>query len=145
MEKKSQILEILSDGSWHDREQLSAQLGISGSELEAQLDSLRRSHPELRQVPELGVCLPREPQRYDRRLLEALAGGPVEVFDTIGSTNDAARELFEQGAPHGAAALADQQTAGRGRMGRPFVSPSGTGIYVSVLLTAPAALENAHW
>ena len=83
MEKKSQILEILSDGSWHDREQLSAQLGISGSELEAQLDSLRRSHPELRQVPELGVCLPREPQRYDRRLLEALAGGPVEVFDTI--------------------------------------------------------------
>ena len=144
MEKKSQILEILGDGSWHDREQLSAQLGISGSELEAQLDSLRRSHPELRQVPELGVCLPREPQRYDRRLLEALAGGPVEVFDTIGSTNDAARELFEQGAPHGAAALADQQTAGRGRMGRPFVSPSGTGIYVSVLLTAPAALENAH-
>ena len=74
MEKKSQILEILGDGSWHDREQLSAQLGISGSELEAQLDSLRRSHPELRQVPELGVCLPREPQRYDRRLLEALAG-----------------------------------------------------------------------
>ena len=144
MEKKSQILEILGDGSWHDREQLSAQLGISGSELEAQLDSLRRSHPELRQVPELGVCLPREPQHYDRRLLEALAGGPVEVFDTIGSTNDAARELFEQGAPHGAAALADQQTAGRGRMGRPFVSPSGTGIYVSVLLTAPAALENAH-
>ena len=144
MEKKSQILEILGDGSWHDREQLSAQLGISGSELEAQLDSLRRSHPELRQVPELGVCLPREPQRYDRRLLEALAGGTVEVFDTIGSTNDAARELFEQGAPHGAAALADQQTAGRGRMGRPFVSPSGTGIYVSVLLTAQAALENAH-
>ena len=39
MEKKSQILEILSDGGWHDREQLSAQLGISGSELEAQLDS----------------------------------------------------------------------------------------------------------
>lgn len=144
MEKKSQILEILGDGSWHDREQLSAQLGISGSELEVQLDSLHRSHPELRQVPELGVCLPREPQRYDRRLLEALAGGSVEVFDTIGSTNDAARELFEQGAPHGAAALADQQTAGRGRMGRPFVSPSGTGIYVSVLLTAPAALENAH-
>ena len=144
MEEKSQILEILSDGSWHDREHLSAQLGISGSELEVQLDSLRRSHPELRQVPELGICLPREPQRYDRRLLEALAGGPVEVFDTIGSTNDAARELFEQGAPHGAAALADQQTAGRGRMGRPFVSPSGTGIYVSVLLTAPAALENAH-
>lgn len=90
MEKKSQILEILSDGNWHDREQLSAQLGISGSELEVQLDSLRRSHPELRQVPELGVCLPREPQRYDRRLLEALAGGTVEVFDTIGSTNDAA-------------------------------------------------------
>ena len=46
MEKKSQILEILSDGSWHDREQLSAQLGISGSELEAQLDSLRCSHPD---------------------------------------------------------------------------------------------------
>lgn len=54
MEEKSQILEILSDGSWHDREHLSAQLGISGSELEVQLDSLRRSHPELRQVPGAG-------------------------------------------------------------------------------------------
>lgn len=75
MEKKSQILEILSDGSWHDREQLSAQLGISGSELEAQLDSSAPQPTELRQVPELGVCLPREPQRYDRRCWKPWQGG----------------------------------------------------------------------
>ena len=141
---KIQLLEALSDGSWHTLEDLSRETGLRDDALAGLLEELSREVPELRRVPGLGICLPRELQRYDRRMLEALAGGRVDVYDTIGSTNDVARERFGQGAGHGTAVLADYQTAGRGRMGRPFASPGGTGIYLSVLLTDSAVLEQSH-
>lgn len=55
-------------------------------------------------------------------------------FDSIESTNTHARELAKQGAPHGTVLIADHQTGGRGRLGRSFHSPSGVGIYMSVIL-----------
>ena len=55
-------------------------------------------------------------------------------FDTIDSTNTRAKELARQDAPHGTVLLADAQTGGRGRMGRSFHSPAGTGVYMSVIL-----------
>ena len=64
-------------------------------------------------------------------------------FDSIDSTNTRAKELAAQGAPHGTVLIADHQTGGRGRRGRNFHSPAGTGIYMSVILRpgcAPAAL-----
>lgn len=51
-----------------------------------------------------------------------------------GSTNADLRDLAEQGAPHGTALLADEQTAGRGRMGRTWEAPAGTAVLLSVLL-----------
>ena len=55
-------------------------------------------------------------------------------FDSVGSTNTLAKELARQGAPHGTVLIADSQTGGRGRLGRSFHSPAGTGIYMSVIL-----------
>lgn len=55
-------------------------------------------------------------------------------YDTIASTNTAAKLLAKQGAAHGTVLIADCQTGGRGRMGREFVSQAGMGIYLSVIL-----------
>ena len=55
-------------------------------------------------------------------------------YNETGSTNTDAKKLAENGAPHGTVVLAGHQTAGRGRMGRQFLSPAGTGIYMSVIL-----------
>lgn len=60
----------------------------------------------------------------------------VEVYDTIGSTNTRAIELARAGTPGVALVLADSQSGGRGRVSRPFYSPPGTGIYLT-LLTRP--------
>lgn len=49
------------------------------------------------------------------------------------STNADAAALADAGAPEGCVVLADHQTAGRGRLGRSWSSPAGTGIYASVL------------
>jgi len=57
----------------------------------------------------------------------------VRHYDSIGSTNDEARRLAKQGAPHGLVVHADEQTAGRGRLMRTWFSPPGN-LYLSILL-----------
>jgi BirA family biotin operon repressor/biotin-[acetyl-CoA-carboxylase] ligase len=52
----------------------------------------------------------------------------------VGSTSDRARELAEAGAPHGTLVTADEQTAGRGRHGRSWVTPPGVAIAASLVL-----------
>lgn len=61
---------------------------------------------------------------------------PNELWDSIESTNDRALELYREGAGHGVIVLARQQTAGRGRQGRTWISPPGSGLYMSFLLKA---------
>lgn len=60
--------------------------------------------------------------------------GSIHHFKTIDSTNTRAKQIAAQGAPHGTVLIADSQTGGRGRMGRSFHSPAGSGIYLSVIL-----------
>ena len=58
----------------------------------------------------------------------------IHRFAEIGSTNDECLRLAASGAPHGTIVVADRQTAGRGRHGRPWSSPPGTGLYASLLV-----------
>ena len=57
----------------------------------------------------------------------------IQHHERLGSTMDEARRLAGQGAPHGTAVHADEQTAGRGRLARDWYSPPGN-LYMSVLL-----------
>jgi len=90
----------------------------------------------------------RAPADLDRAeaLIQArgsLVGRPLVRLATTTSTNDEAHRAARAGAPHGAAWVAEQQTAGRGRRGRVWVSPPGEGLLFSVLLRmgcAPAKL-----
>jgi BirA family biotin operon repressor/biotin-[acetyl-CoA-carboxylase] ligase len=58
----------------------------------------------------------------------------VMWYDTVSSTNDVADQLACEGAEHGTVVVADCQETGRGRMGRTWHSPPGSGLYVSVVL-----------
>lgn len=58
----------------------------------------------------------------------------LRIFASVGSTNDVARALAEAGAPTGAVVLADEQTRGRGRRGRSWVSAPGHSLLVSFVL-----------
>lgn len=66
--------------------------------------------------------------------LDGRIGCRIELHNEIGSTNDRARELALQGCPHGTVVLADRQSGGRGRFGRVFHSPAGSGVYLSCVL-----------
>ena len=61
-------------------------------------------------------------------------GTQFHWFHEIDSTNSYARRLAEQGAPDGEVVIAEQQTQGRGRLGRSWVSPPYVNLYFSVIL-----------
>lgn len=61
----------------------------------------------------------------------------ITVAEECPSTNAAVKALAEEGEGEGYVLIADRQTQGRGRLGRTFFSPSGTGLYLSVLLRPP--------
>lgn len=60
-------------------------------------------------------------------------GTPHHHHEVVDSTNTLAKQLAEQGAPHGTTITADEQTAGRGRQGRVWVAPAGTALLMSVI------------
>jgi BirA family biotin operon repressor/biotin-[acetyl-CoA-carboxylase] ligase len=70
-------------------------------------------------------------------------GKSVLAYRSVKSTNDIAAEMANAGAPDGAVICAEQQTAGRGRLGRSWFSPIGTGIYVSTIFRPAFAPEYA--
>ena len=65
----------------------------------------------------------------------------VYVYGRVDSTNAVARALADDGAPEGTIVIAREQTAGRGRAGRSWYSPTGRGLYLSMVFR-PEALEN---
>lgn len=68
----------------------------------------------------------------------------VYVFDTARSTNDMAKNAMRKGSPDGIVIVADEQTAGRGKYGRSFISPKGKGLYMSILLHCDYSMETAR-
>lgn len=71
------------------------------------------------------------------------AGRYVKYYPETDSTNIRIKRLGDEGAPHGTLAVADRQTAGRGRRGRSWDSPGGSCIYMSILLRPDIAPKKA--
>lgn len=66
----------------------------------------------------------------------------VERFHSLGSTNDYLKQRAESGAPEGTVIIAEEQTSGKGRLGRSWASPRG-GAWFSILLRPPIPAERA--
>lgn len=82
-------------------------------------------------------------QEVARRLPEPFFGtkGQVVFYDAVDSTNQEARRLILQGYGHGTVVVANMQTAGKGRLGRHWESPGGTGIWSSLILEPEMDLQ----
>lgn len=80
-------------------------------------------------------------------LARALAGlrfgRPLHFFPQIGSTNDEAKRLADSGAPEGTLVVADEQTTGRGRAARRWITPRGAALALSLILRPDIAAAHA--
>ena len=85
-------------------------------------------------IGRLSDSLPADLDRALRADARRRPSAALHYFHEIGSTNDVALALAAQGDRDGAIVIADEQTAGRGRRGRAWFSPAGSGLYVSVVL-----------
>ncbi len=68
------------------------------------------------------------------RLRRVLKARPFEFYEQIGSSNDRALAWLSEGAPSGSVVIADEQTKGRGRLGRAWYAPPGAALMFSYLL-----------
>lgn len=78
------------------------------------------------------------------RLATRVVGRNLEFYRSIGSTNSRAVALARQGAPDGTLVVADEQTAGRGRLGRQWLSPPGSSLLMSLLFRPPLLPRQAQ-
>lgn len=82
-------------------------------------------------------------EEIENELKSNWVGKNLWYYDEIDSTNNRAMALGEERAPHGTTVVADQQNGGKGRRGRTWLSPSGTNIYVSILLRPEFDVQKA--
>ena len=128
--------------------EIAASLGVSRNAVWKAVKSLQADGYPIEAVPNRGYrLLPSSDVLSESGVRQYLTGEAknldIHVFDTLESTNLTLRELANAGAPEGTVVLAAAQTGGRGRKGRSFYSPAGTGVYVSILLRPDLAAEDA--
>lgn len=79
-----------------------------------------------------------------RAIQTRVFGQVVHYWDEVDSTNTALVRLSKEGAAEGTVVLADAQTEGRGRIGKPWFSPPGVNLHLSVLLKPPINFTEAR-
>ena len=129
-------------------EEIARRLGVSRNAVWKAIKALQADGYPIQAVPNRGYCLAASSDVLSesgiRQYLTGEAQGlSLHVFDSVDSTNLVLRQLANQGAPEGTVVISAEQTGGRGRKGRSFYSPVGTGVYVSLLLKPKIAPDDA--
>lgn len=137
---QNKILDILKDGQFHSGESLGEALGCSRAAVWKQLQKLDGLGLSIESIKGTGYRVVGGFELLDSELIhshiDALAAAQIsnlEIFKSIDSTNKYAREKAETEPSSGTVVLAEQQTAGRGRRGKKWVSPFAANIYLSIV------------
>lgn len=136
---RQRLLALLADGRFHSGEALGGELGMSRAAIWKQISALNELGLDICRVPGRGYRLAQPLELLDaERIRSELSPAArnrltdLQLYHSIDSTN--AQLMRETELPPAAviACLAEQQTAGRGRRGRPWVSPFGANLYLSL-------------
>jgi BirA family biotin operon repressor/biotin-[acetyl-CoA-carboxylase] ligase len=129
-------------------EQIASMLNVSRSAVCKAIKQLRYEGYKIDSATNKGYRLTEDNDLISKEgvlpyLKEEYKNNSITVYKTTGSTNDDAKLKAVEGAPHGSVIIADTQSKGKGRLGRSFYSPSGTGIYISIILRPDTDASNA--
>lgn len=135
-----------ANGKFVSGAQLADKIGVSRNAVWKAVKSLENEGFAIEAVSGKGYRISPENNVLSAEIISAglKTKRKIAVLSEIDSTNNYAKELASSGAAHGTAVIADRQTSGKGRLGRSFFSPSGTGLYVSVIIRPEMSLETAQ-
>lgn len=134
------ILELLRrQEGFLSGEDIGRELSITRAAVWKGIKKLREEGYEIEAVTNRGYRLTNPETMYNKRELEQglktkTMGQSIYFYEETDTTNNRARELAQEGAPEGTLVVAEKQTAGRGRRGKVWESPPGTGIWMSLVL-----------
>lgn len=151
MGTKEQLLCLLESNRerYVSGEKLAEAIGVSRNAVWKAVNALRAEGYEIDAVTNKGYALSQEndllsPQGIERFLPRDHPFNLI-VRKLVNSTNDEARRRAIEGAPEGTVVVAEGQTAGKGRRGKEFFSPTATGIYLSIVLRPALQADRAQY
>lgn len=130
------------------RDDLARLCNAEPKEIGEAIASLVERGYRIEEIPGEGFRLLEIPEIVDDVSLKAVLntefiGNQILTFGSVTSTNDVAFALGRAGATNGTVVVSDQQTRGRGRLGRSWYSPAGCGLWFSVLLRPELSLPDS--
>ena len=136
---RDDVLLLLTEAEGYlSGEEMREKLGVSRAAVSQAVRARRADGYDIGAVTNRGYCLRARPDTLTAgdvlSYLPEARRATVQCFAQIDSTNSYLKAEAMRGAPDGLCAIADRQTAGRGRAGRPFRSDAGQGVYLSMLL-----------
>ena len=147
MVKRDDVFRLLLEaGDFISSEALSDKLGVSRAAVWKHVKGLQNEGYTIEAVRNRGYRLLPNGVRQEEilpYLQTEWLGREYKYLAEVDSTNIAAKSWAEQGAVNGAVVVADLQTQGRGRLGRAWSSPSGTGLWLSLVLRPRLEPERA--
>ena len=127
--------------------QLARSLSVSRNAVWKAVESLKQAGHEIQSTPG-GYRLDERSDRLSAEAIGQYLTAPdfyqLNVYDVVDSTNRLAKQLAAKGNPEGTVLVAEGQSGGRGRMGRAFHSPEGTGAYFSIVFRPQMRAQEAQ-
>lgn len=129
-------------------QELCERFGVSRTAIWKAVNQLKEAGYEIEAIQNKGYKIISVPDRLSERELQSIrktswAGREIFYYDVIDSTNVKAKQLAEEGHPAGTLVVAEKQDAGRGRRGRSWEAPAGSGIYMTLVLKPEISPNNA--
>ncbi|MCB2293756.1 biotin--[acetyl-CoA-carboxylase] ligase [Clostridium algoriphilum] len=146
---KGKIIKLLKDSGndFVSGQKISEALGVSRAAIWKHINVIKEDGYEIEAISRKGYRIISSPdiltfEEIRSYLFTECIGKNIIYYDSIGSTNSKAKELAEIGQEHGTVVISEEQTTGRGRLGRNFISPKYKGIWMSIILRPDIITEN---
>lgn len=138
---KREILKLLKENNdnFISGQFISSKLGITRTAVWKHINQLKEEGYKVESVSSKGYKLVSSPdlltfEEISPYLTTSFIGRNIVHFDSLPSTNSKAKELAELDECDGTVVISEEQTSGRGRLGRNWVSPKYKGIWMSIIL-----------
>lgn len=143
------VLELLQESPGPiSGEEMARRLAVSRNSVWKAVNKLKEAGYEISAVTNRGYQLLSESNvlssaNIRRQLSGAAEQVLIDIRESVTSTNTVLKEIAEQGGKEGMVVIAEQQSSGKGRLGRSFYSPKGSGLYLSILLRPRFSAEES--